>query len=103
MSYRPYDQTRHIKKSNRSSRKLVLHGNMAENHVKALSLRVNALNEQIKTNNEYTRKLEKQLVEKNLEIEKLKKESINNIINNAKSSSSEHTMNKSSLLYIMQA
>lgn len=95
-----YDQTRHIN-SNTSSRKLVLHGNMAQNHVKALNLRVNALNEQIKTNNEYTRNLERQLIAKNLEIEKLKKESINNIINNKKSP--ENNTNKSSLLYFMQA
>jgi hypothetical protein len=108
MAYnKPYYQTMYIKKTSiSSSRKLVLHGNMAENHVKALNLRIIALNEQIKINNKYTREIEKQLIAKNLEIEKLKKERPDNIINSAKSTQeyNDNAMNDESiLLYVMQA
>jgi len=97
--------------SNTSSRKLVLHGSLAQNQIKSLNLRVKALNEQISANNDYARKLEKDVIKKNLELEKLKKEmeeikkkndALNEIVNSTKVDYSKMA-DKASLLYILQA
>ena len=98
MSYR-FDQTKNINKKTTGSRKLVLHGNMAQNQIKALTNRVEALNGQIQSNKDYIRTLEKQLLELTKENYKLKQQTI--ILD--KTISSNTIKENPEILYIMQA
>ena len=86
------------KKIKHSFRKLNLNGNMAQNQIKAQNNRITALNEQISTNLEYIKKLQKIIIKQNKEIHDLK---TNNILLPKKNEVDNKDSN--SLLYIMQA
>ena len=95
-----FDQTKNFNKKTTGSRKLVLQGNMAQNQIKALINRVEALNGQIETNKDYIRRLEKQLLELTKENYKLKQQTA--ILDKTMSSNTIKSKDYE-ILYIMQA
>jgi hypothetical protein len=98
--YSRFDQTKNINKKTTGSRKLVLQGNMAQNQIKALTNRVDALNGQIQSNKDYIRTLETQLFELTKENYKLKQQTI--ILDKTMLSNTNKKENHE-ILYIMQA